>query len=180
MRTELAERKVLLREDTPRELQFLPKKQVAVALAGVPKSPTPPPSTEPPSDVTGNFACIDCARKFKWNFTKRKGIDPFCSVCKSSVVKSISPNVSALAIIKGAIPQQMTKKEMKRVRFIRSQWRMRCELKEWIEGLSGLLVRTGFASPEINRAQNTMNELLASVDEQQQLRLAEYEQQVAV
>jgi hypothetical protein len=133
------------------------------------------PKTEKATDVSGMFACVDCARKFSWNYTKRPNIDPFCKNCKSGDVKSISPRASAIAIIKGQIPTSPTKREVKRIRFIRHHWRMRCDLKEYVEGLAGLLARLGFKSEKVNHAQNVLNELLAEVDHQQALRLNDYD-----
>jgi DNA-directed RNA polymerase subunit RPC12/RpoP len=147
-------------------------------------SPRKPPPVHPDikkdeseksTDITSMFVCVDCARKFVWNYTKRMKQDPYCGRCKSADVREISPRASAIAVVQGRIPTKLSKSDVKRIRFIRHHWRMRCELKEYVESFEGLMQRLGFESPRINKAKNVLNELLEEVDHQQQLRLNDYD-----
>lgn len=135
------------------------------------------PEVDPAHHVTTMFACIDCALKFVWNYTRRGTVDPFCPKCKGAEIKEISPRAKAIAVAKGMIPRTFSKRDLKRIRFIRNQWRMRCELRDHIESLDNLMSRCGFNSRQINDAKNMLNEMLAEVDEQQQLRLNEYDKE---
>lgn len=129
-------------------------------------------------DQVSKYICLDCGRPTRWNHTKREGEDPICSSCSSASVKEVSPRVSMLAVARGRAPRPtktLSKSQLKRLRFVRRQWRMRCDLAEQIDGLENLLQRMGFEGRNIQAAREMMKKMLVEVDEKQQERLREYE-----
>jgi hypothetical protein len=134
-------------------------------------------------DLISKYLCLDCGRPTRWNHTRRANLDPICSACQSASVKECSPRVTMLAVVRGqtSAPQKpLTKSEVKRIKFIRRQWRMRCELADQTQVVLGLLDRIGFEGEQISAARETMSQLLVEVDAKQQERLGAYGQQSKV
>jgi len=128
-------------------------------------------------DLVSKYLCLDCGRPTRWNHTRKRGQDPVCSSCSSASVKEASPRVTMIAVLRGTQRQSkvpLTKSEIKRIKFVRRQWRMRCELTDQVERLTGLLDRLGFEGEKITAARETMARLLVEVDAKQQERLVDY------
>jgi hypothetical protein len=129
-----------------------------------------------PLDVTSTFACVDCARKFTWNFTKSKNLDPVCEKCKSAEVKEISPRAAAIVVAHGSpLLKPLSRRQVKRIRFIKRQWKMRCELREQIDTFMGLLDRMGLESDRITNTKILLDELLNEIDVKQTEYLEHYD-----
>jgi hypothetical protein len=87
-----------------------------------------------------------------------------------------------LAVVRG-MPREhlgpLTKTQVKRIKFIRRQWRMRCELADQTQVLLGLLDRMGFEGKQISATRDMMSKLLVEVDAQQVGRIHDYENKAA-
>ena len=133
-------------------------------------------------DLVSRYLCLDCGRPTRWNHTRKANRTPVCSACKSASVKECSPRVTMLAVVRG-LPQvaqvPLTKSEVKRIKFIRRQWRMRCELADQSQVILSLLDRMGFEGEQISVARETMSRLLVEVDAKQQERIHDYELKAA-
>lgn len=133
-------------------------------------------------DLVSRYLCLDCGRPTRWNHTRRGNLDPVCSACKSASVKECSPRVTMLAVVRG-MPREhlgpLTKTQVKRIKFIRRQWRMRCELADQTQVLLGLLDRMGFEGKQISATRDMMSKLLVEVDAQQVGRIHDYENKAA-
>jgi DNA-directed RNA polymerase subunit RPC12/RpoP len=133
-------------------------------------------------DLVSKYLCLDCGRPTRWNHTRRGKQTPVCSACKSASVKECSPRVTMLAVVRGQAPEvsrPLTKTEVKRIKFIRRQWRMRCELADQTQIVLSLLDRMGFEGEQISAARETMSRLLVEVDAKQQERIHDYESRAA-
>jgi hypothetical protein len=83
-----------------------------------------------------------------------------------------------LAVVHGgaaAGAKALSKSDVKRLKFIRRQWRMRCELAEQTRVVVDLLDRMGFEGKQISAAREMMSKLLVEVDAKQQERIHDYE-----
>lgn len=161
-------------EPEPNNGQFL---DPAPPIKPTPVKPQPKPSVSAVTDLVSRWACVDCARKFEWNHDRAPNQSVTCPSCKSAEVVEVSPRARAFAVVKGHMVEPMTRAEAKRSRFVQRQWRMRCELKEWIEGLDGLLERMALKTESEQPVRLLLGQLLAEVDSRQQQRLAEYQRE---
>jgi len=139
--------------------------------------PAPSPDTTPGDieDVESRFACVNCAKHFVWNHTKKGTQDPTCAHCQSVEVVEISPRAKVIAVLSQVPRQQLTRSQVKRIKFIKRHWKMRCDLAEWIEGLENKLMRLGFEGDKANRARLYMRELLREVDTKQEELLEQFD-----
>ena len=128
------------------------------------------------ADEVGRHACVNCATKFDWNFTLKANLTVTCPKCHSIEVVAISPRASAIAVVSVAqLSQPLSRRQVKRIRFIRNHWKMRCELKEHIEGFEGYLTRIGLTSEVIEKTKEHLRATLEEVDRLQDERVAKYD-----
>lgn len=125
------------------------------------------------------YACVDCTYGFTWN--SKQG-EPACGKCGGHNLKAVSPTARVLLVkrtpqgIREVVRESpISVKEAKRIKFVRKQWRMRCELKEWVDGLENKLLRLGFGGDRIEAAKEMMRAMLAEVDQEQQALLERFD-----
>lgn len=149
----------------------------------LPDTPPPPPIAKhplqglrlenkvegPAEDRVSRFACVGCARQFEWNHDERRGVSPYCTKCKSSDVIELTPRAAFVAMVNGApqMASQLSRREIKRIKFIRRQWKLRCRLREWIESGEQILTAINLDSRRATQTTGILNAMLAEIDEKQ-------------
>lgn len=114
------------------------------------------------------LVCIDCARSFLHDHSCGT---PVCAHCSSPNCKEISPRVTAVGIAQGQFPVKLSRREIKRQRFIRKGWEARMRFADAAESVVAMLDRLGVDSVDVQQA---LARALIQVDKQQTAAAAEY------
>lgn len=118
-----------------------------------------------PNKIT--YLCIDCTKKFE--FPKEKSAS--CPKCSSTDVKEIFPEVKI--VTQEYIPTP-SKKEVKKIRYIRRQWKNYLAFSSHYQSLIALSQRAGLREEKQKKLVQLMDECLKSLEESHDTKLKEY------
>ncbi len=137
-----------------------------------------------PGITVSRYTCADCDASFLHPHHSSRPRRSSCRSCGSKQLAETSPRVRCVVMTEDELGtlrplrRTTTRRELKRSLFIRRNWPLRCELKEWLDRLDNLLVRLRVDGPAAQEMKRQAGALLAEVDATQQAFLEQHDQSV--
>ncbi len=113
-----------------------------------------------PEEMSGKYRCINCTNQFEWNHSKRAGTVQ-CLKCASTEIVCISPLASV--ILNNPDRPALTKRELKRIRFIKKNYQLLKTIEGQIESLNTSVLMTSIDEKHIKKLENVHKEILEEI-----------------